>query len=110
MRAWELVSDVPIVHNIWGYICLVLCIIIPGSGTFLAACIGEKYAANKTQLMVGIFQLLTSIYIVGWAWSIWWGIMIVSKSKGGHLEVRRLLGAEEARSDQNLNADQSRTG
>ena len=48
MRAWELVSDVPIVHNIWGYICLVLCTIIPGSGTFLAACIGEKYAANKT--------------------------------------------------------------
>ena len=47
MRAWEIITDVPVVHNIWGYICLVLNIILPGSGTILASFL-EPYVKNKT--------------------------------------------------------------
>ena len=48
MRAWELVSEMPVIHNIWAYIALVLNILIPGTGTMLASCIGSEYASNKT--------------------------------------------------------------
>ena len=41
-----------------------------------------------------MFQLLTAVYIVGWVWSIVWGVMIVQKSSGGHSEVRQLFGQE----------------
>ena len=96
MRAWELVSEVPEVANLWAYICLVLNILIPGTGTMVASCVGKENFADKTQMIVGIFQLLTSIYIIGWIWSICWGVMIVKNSKGGHLEVKRLMGDTNA--------------
>ena len=41
MRAWELLSDVPKVHNIISYIVLALNVIVPGTGTILAACISD---------------------------------------------------------------------
>ena len=48
MRAWDLISDVPVLPNLIAYVVLLLNIIIPGSGTILAACMAEKYMANKT--------------------------------------------------------------
>ena len=92
MRAWQLMTDVPIVHNIVAYIMLALNIVLPGIGTMIAACMGSRYASDKTQITLGFFQLLTWAAIFGWAWSIYWGILIVQKSEGGHLELRRLLG------------------
>ena len=77
MRFFELLTDVPALHNIISYIVLALNVVLPGSGTVVAACMAERYVANKTQLIVGMFQLLTAIYLVGWAWSIYWGILII---------------------------------
>ena len=95
MRAWQLMTDVPVVHNILAYIFLALNIVLPGIGTVSAACVGSVHASDKTQIVLGTFQLLTSVYIFGWAWSIYWGILIVQKSQGGHLELRRLFGAQQ---------------
>ena len=88
-------TDVPVVHNIMSYICLALNIIVPGIGTVLAACLGDSYAANKSQIVIGFLQLLTAIYIFGWAWSIYWGALIIQKSEGGHVELKRLFNADD---------------
>ena len=102
MRAWELFSDVPVLPNLIAYVCLLLNIIIPGSGTILAACMAEKYMANKTQLFAGVFQLLTAIYIIGWLWSIYWGFLIVQRSTGGHREVRKLFAQDDELRDNHI--------
>jgi len=83
LRIWELVTNVPQVGNVWSYVCLVLNIFIPGTGTMLCACIGDANM-NKTQIGVGLVQLLTSVYLIGWLVSVYWGYLIVKKSKGEH--------------------------
>ena len=55
MRFFEILCDVPSVHNIIAYIVLALNVVLAGSGTILAACMAERYVANKTQLAVGFF-------------------------------------------------------
>ena len=55
MKAWQLLTDVPEVHNILSYIVLAINVIVPGSGTMLAACIAESHMANKTQIFAGFF-------------------------------------------------------
>ena len=92
MQAWTLVTDVPAVHNIVAYIILGLNVIIPGSGTCLSVCMAGQNMNNKTQLFVGVFQLLTAVYLFGWIWSIYWGILIIQQSKGGHRELKKLMG------------------
>ncbi len=32
---------------------------------------------NKTQLIIGFLQLLTCMYILGWLWSIGWGVLVL---------------------------------
>ena len=70
-------TDVPVVHNIYAYIVMFLNCIVPGTGTILAACIADRYAANKTQLILGMFQFMTAPFIFGWIWSIYWGVLII---------------------------------
>ena len=48
MRFFELMADVPALHNIISYIVLALNVVLPGSGTVVAACMAERYVANKT--------------------------------------------------------------
>ena len=53
----------------------------------LASCLGDANV-NKTQLTIGIIQLLTAVYLLGWFISIYWGWLIVKKSKGDHNEIK----------------------
>ena len=76
MYVWELATNVPALGNLWAYICFGLNVIIPGVGTMLAACLGDKNM-NKTQLSIGFIQLLTAVYLIGWVSSIYWGYLIV---------------------------------
>ena len=76
LRVWELVTMVPVVGNIWSYICFILNVLLPGVGTMLCACLGDANL-NKTQLVVGVAQMLTSVYLIGWFVSIYWGYLIV---------------------------------
>ena len=48
---------------------------------------------NKTQLIIGLIQLMTSVYLLGWIISIYWGYLIVKKSKGDHNEIKQLMSA-----------------
>ena len=90
LRVWELITMVPQVSNIWAYVCLALNILLPGTGTMLIACLGDANI-NKTQLTVGLAQLLTSAYLIGWIISIYWGILILQRSQGDHNELKMLI-------------------
>ena len=94
---WELVTNVPILPNKWAYACFILNLLLPGTGTITAAFYNDF---DKTQFVIGILQLCTSVYLIGWAWSIFWGYLIVVKSRGGHREMKTLLGANDMRSDE----------
>ena len=55
-------------------ICLVLNIFIPGSGTMINACFGQKCASG---FIYGICQFFLTILLIGWIWSIIYGIKIL---------------------------------
>ena len=74
-----MVSDVPKLSNIWAYVCAFLNLVLQGIGTVLSAILGDAII-NKTQLMVGIFQFLTAVSLVGFVWSIYWAYLIVVES------------------------------
>ena len=80
--------------NCWAYICLTLNVLLPGTGTILCACLGDV-DINKTQFSVGILQLLTSVYLIGWGASLYWGYLIVVRSRGDHNELRTLVAGSQ---------------
>ena len=53
LELWEIVSDVPKLKGAWPYVVAVLCIVLPGSGTMLAACAGYSPAWSKLQIFIG---------------------------------------------------------
>ena len=59
-------------------VCLVLNIILPGVGTMVNAYY-SKYTC--TGICFGILQMITSIILIGWVWSIVYGVKIMNKSK-----------------------------
>ncbi len=87
----------PKLSNIWAYVCAILNLVLPGIGTILSAILGDANI-NKTQLMVGIFQFLTAITLVGFVWSIYWAYLIVVESQGDHSEIKGLLGQKNTNS------------
>ena len=96
---WGLVTDVPRLSGIWPYVCAVLNVGLAGLGTILAACLGDK-TWNKTQIIVGLIQMLTSVYLVGWFLSIYWAYLLVQKAMKDKQEVKEFLSRTNAKSDQ----------
>ena len=80
-RLLVLITDLPQLQPVFAYACALLNVAIPGSGTVLASVLGYE-SCNKTHLVVGCLQFLTSIYVVGWVWSIYWGYLILKSSVG----------------------------
>lgn len=68
--------EVPIVPRKWGIICLVFNIFPPGIGTMVAA--GNQESVKH--FVFGLLQFLFFWTLVGWIWSIWWGINIFRHS------------------------------
>lgn len=62
-----------------GILCLILNIIFPGIGTIINSVVGGDFLVKG--LVVGLIQLFTAFLIIGWIWSIWWGFLILKKSK-----------------------------
>jgi hypothetical protein len=89
MRAYELATNVPQLNVLWAYICLGLNILLPGFGTMLCACLDSNI--NKTQAVIGLFQLLTAITLIGWLCSIYWGYLIVIASSGNIEDLKVLV-------------------
>ncbi len=76
----QLKGKLPSVNKVMAITLLVLNIFLPGVGTLICACIGPKFETDN--LIVGILQLLFAGCIIGWVWSIWWGIIILQKASG----------------------------
>ena len=58
---WGLVADVPRLSVIWAVVSGILNVGLAGSGTILAGVISDQNAWNKTQIAVGLTQLITSV-------------------------------------------------
>ncbi len=54
---------------------------------------------SKTLFFVGLFQLFLAYILVGWIFSIYWGVLIIRKSAEGNEENQDLFGKKFARSD-----------
>lgn len=74
----EIQAEIPSTTTVMAIVLLIINIFLPGWGTIIMAFLdGFKL---KT-LIVGILQFFTSILIIGWIWSIWWGILCLQKAK-----------------------------
>ena len=80
VEVWEHITDVSTLTGPWPYICAVLNFFLPGTGTGLAGIIGDTNSWSKTQLGIGLCQMLTSVYLVGWIWAMYWAYLIVKKT------------------------------
>ena len=80
-QVWELVTDVPRVDIKIAYLQAFLNFIFPGIGTWVTACAGHDNV-SKTQLGIGLMQLLTSPFILlGWIWGLYWSYLVVLKAQ-----------------------------
>jgi hypothetical protein len=71
------VLDVPrLPRKPWGILCLVLNIIPGGVGTIVAGVKGK----HTPSIIIGIVQLVLVFFILGWIWSVVWGVVIFRRS------------------------------
>eukprot|EP00285_Hemiselmis_virescens_P016163 CAMPEP_0173386298 /NCGR_PEP_ID=MMETSP1356-20130122/8898_1 /TAXON_ID=77927 ORGANISM="Hemiselmis virescens, Strain PCC157" /NCGR_SAMPLE_ID=MMETSP1356 /ASSEMBLY_ACC=CAM_ASM_000847 /LENGTH=94 /DNA_ID=CAMNT_0014342473 /DNA_START=46 /DNA_END=330 /DNA_ORIENTATION=+ len=80
----EVVEDiktqtVPSISKNMGILCFLLNVFLPGVGSMVAGAMESKWST----VIIGVLQLLTCWFILGWIWSIWWGWLIFSKSSDG---------------------------
>ena len=78
---WQLITMVPRVAMPVAIIVFIVNIILPGIGTIIAACANKNdEPTSKAQLAIGKLQFLTSFFLVGWAWSIYWAYLILKEA------------------------------
>jgi hypothetical protein len=65
-------SVIPRVGQITGILVLFLNIILPGVGSILAGLCGGSLGC----VVAGLLQMLLAPFIIGWVWSIVWGVKI----------------------------------
>ena len=87
-RIWQLCKTVPKMTSPWQYIAFLLNLFIPGTGTLLSSCWANP--CSKSQAVIAVLQFITTMYIVGWLWSVVWGCIIVSTANDG-ADVTTLL-------------------
>ena len=87
LELWEIISDLPRLTGVWPFVVCILNIVLPGTGTMISSCVGYSISWSKTQLVVGLLQMLTAIYLIGWIWSIWWGVVLLKKGLEDKQEV-----------------------
>jgi len=75
----RLIDDIVSVRSPWGIVLLILNIVWPGLGTIINSAMGSKCRA--TTALVGVIQMLLAAFIIGWLWSIWWGVLILMKQR-----------------------------
>uniref|UniRef100_A0A336MXS2 CSON009633 protein n=1 Tax=Culicoides sonorensis TaxID=179676 RepID=A0A336MXS2_CULSO len=90
-------AAVPVLKIPMAWVCLVFNVLVPGLGTIISGCLclcfgHPRFSASDNwrgrigtfviNIIVGISQAFTIIFcLVGWGWSIWWGMMMVELAK-----------------------------
>lgn len=64
---------------ILSFFLFLLNVFLPGVGTMVNQCVGVGPFQWKG-FLVGLAQLLLSPLLVGWFWSIWWGVEMMKRS------------------------------
>ncbi|OAO16235.1 hypothetical protein AV274_1303 [Blastocystis sp. ATCC 50177/Nand II] len=70
--------DIPKVNHMTAVILLIVNIVLPGIGTLIGGIINEG-GCDCCMVVCGIVQSCLTACLVGWIWSIWWGIKMVNK-------------------------------
>lgn len=65
----------------------------------IMSCVGYPEKYSKTQLTIGIIQMLTAVYIIGWIFSIYWGWLMLQKGFEDKEMVNAFLSKTQARSE-----------
>ncbi|XP_060074343.1 protein stum homolog [Ylistrum balloti] len=82
-------------------VCCILNILVPGLGTFISSftvfCgattrIGKRVHAFVLNILAALLQMITFLVIVGWIWSILWGMNFVQFALAKGEENKRKLG------------------
>jgi hypothetical protein len=81
-QMWRLLSDVPRTHIFIAWACGLLNIVMPGCGTIVLGCMGDRSGSSmqKSQVMLGVLQFMLSLYLIGYAWSWYWTYLIIKKA------------------------------
>lgn len=73
-------NQIPALEALMSVIALVLNIIIPGSGTALMAAMVPNNPNCNDMIIVALLQFVLAIVLIGWIWSIIWGVYALQKS------------------------------
>lgn len=68
---------IPVLTQVVAIILLILNVIFPGLGTAIMACLNTVYLCEN--LVIALLQFLTAPCLVGWIWSIIWGVFCVMR-------------------------------
>ena len=74
----------------WPCIVLILNIIFPGVGTMLQSYCFDRHFWKFGTFFVGILQLLVSVFLIGWIWSIWHGCKVYGASNNGQNKTQQM--------------------
>lgn len=75
----QLKNNIPSMNVVLAIVILCINICLPGIGTICFICLGG--GANWTEhLIVGLLQFVLTFLLIGWVWSICWGVFAVMKS------------------------------
>ena len=78
-------ETIQIVDDPWHVVQMVLNILSPGLGTIIngcqccCECCGVR-ECRWSAFFIGLLQDISSLIIIGWIWSIFWGVLIYQKT------------------------------
>ncbi|XP_017784920.1 PREDICTED: protein stum-like isoform X2 [Nicrophorus vespilloides] len=116
-------AAIPVLPIALAYFCLFFNIFTPGIGTFFSGlfclCIGiprfsqrdgarPRFGSFIINTIIGCGQLFTVLFcLVGWGWSIWWGVIMLKVAKK-HRKLKKLEKRLEEQQEKTATGNQSR--
>jgi len=67
---------------------LLVNIFFPGLGTIIMSCLTKEFSAIN--IVIGLLQGFLSICIIGWVWSVIWGLICVQQSYEDNKEEQQI--------------------
>ena len=82
-KMWDAMKEMPNIPFPLNAVCFIMNLIFPGTGTMIASFFFG--GCSKAMFLIGVFQSLTSVLILGWVWSIYWGYLICKASSSNRI-------------------------